>query len=1114
MAFAARHSWEDLVEVKLGGTIELGDVTPHNIRQLKRLNQVVFPVSYNDKFYKDVLEAGELAKLEIFINKFYIEFSTSSNGNAAIGHFLSTTSSSQLPCQSLSRLFLALTAPSQPVEERCFFVECVVRESRCLDITHTILHSSPQNDPRIVLFICDLLNNQTENMSEKQLEDVSTFLHFLHRMGACVLPSTNKEDNKAALENESLAWKQILDSDHEQWIQTNRASESRVLQRHENLAKLVSQNAMFVTRMVVEAQNMERKLFIENIKTTYSQGLAAKRAWLSMITQLTHERASWFFEKSYPQSWELDPTEGPQRVRRRTRHCHLHMNSRFLMPEYKYKLGPTNHLPPLAYLFEEDDIAADSASLIEKLHMNERITYTCTCTVISPSQETPGEVLIGNHCIHFVGEETTGQVVRGDRAVVSQAWPFDNIKEVVKRRFQLQDNALEIFLTNGLTYLVAFHSTREQEEFFSHLMNCPLPHLVETETLTALTHMWRERTLTNFEYLTQLNKLAGRSFNDLMQYPVFPFILCDYSSPTINLKDPDTYRCLSRPMAIQDKSKEQHYIKLYNYLKAEEEQSTSSDMMLPAAGSYHYGSHYSNSGTVLHFLVRLPPFTQMFLSYQDHNFDIPDRTFHSLRTTWRLSSGDSTTDVKELIPEFFFLPEFLINSEGFNFGVRQTGERVHDVCLPPWCRNDPRLFILVHRQALESDYVTENLHNWIDLVFGYKQTGKAAIEAVNMFHPATYYGVDVNKTEDPLKRKALQTMIKTFGQMPRQLFNSPHSAVAQSGSEETVYTHSAFAEVQGLKWGSYVGSLCETEPNLIWRRSHPAPLGCLLPLVTNDVFGLALNTCLMLSYKKEKVFTLYMHYQLSGHHSGEDSHHPLLYTCITSHQVITLICICASVPDCNLLFLGHMSGIIRVHQLICDSVKLKVEEKKPFVQLCGHSGQISTIQICKGYSIAVSGSDNGRCIIWDLNRLSYVRTLQSSGQPVSLIAISETLGDVAIVSHIDTTSLLKVYTINGKTVGEVYTSHVTALCYSSAPEGVSINVIATGHFNGSIRLWSSWDLSPVRLIKAERFTCPVVCLTYSFDNQHLYAANSEGTVLVWERPVRGLMKTPRFLTLI
>ncbi|KAL0280620.1 UNVERIFIED_CONTAM: hypothetical protein PYX00_001854 [Menopon gallinae] len=49
-----------------GSKIELGDVTPHNIKQLKRLNTVVFPVSYNDKFYKDVLEAGELAKLAYY----------------------------------------------------------------------------------------------------------------------------------------------------------------------------------------------------------------------------------------------------------------------------------------------------------------------------------------------------------------------------------------------------------------------------------------------------------------------------------------------------------------------------------------------------------------------------------------------------------------------------------------------------------------------------------------------------------------------------------------------------------------------------------------------------------------------------------------------------------------------------------------------------------------------------------------------------------------------------------------------------------------------------------------------------------------------------------------
>lgn len=47
----------------VSGVIELGDITVHNLRQLKKLNQIVFPVSYNDKFYKDILDVGQLAKL-------------------------------------------------------------------------------------------------------------------------------------------------------------------------------------------------------------------------------------------------------------------------------------------------------------------------------------------------------------------------------------------------------------------------------------------------------------------------------------------------------------------------------------------------------------------------------------------------------------------------------------------------------------------------------------------------------------------------------------------------------------------------------------------------------------------------------------------------------------------------------------------------------------------------------------------------------------------------------------------------------------------------------------------------------------------------------------------
>ncbi|GAB5592717.1 N-alpha-acetyltransferase 50 [Umbelopsis nana] len=46
--------------------ISLGDLTPNNIGQLRVLNSTLFPVNYSDKFYKEVLEVGELAKLAYF----------------------------------------------------------------------------------------------------------------------------------------------------------------------------------------------------------------------------------------------------------------------------------------------------------------------------------------------------------------------------------------------------------------------------------------------------------------------------------------------------------------------------------------------------------------------------------------------------------------------------------------------------------------------------------------------------------------------------------------------------------------------------------------------------------------------------------------------------------------------------------------------------------------------------------------------------------------------------------------------------------------------------------------------------------------------------------------
>ena len=89
-------------------------------------------------------------------------------------------------------------------------------------------------------------------------------------------------------------------------------------------------------------------------------------------------------------------------------------------------------------------------------------------------------------------------------------------------------------------------------------------------------------------------------------------------------------------------------------------------------------------------MMRLPPFTAMFLKYQDGSFDIPDRSFHDFEATWSCVTANSSTDVKELIPELFYLPEILKNNEKYNLGKLQNGQDVDDVRLPPWANEDAR----------------------------------------------------------------------------------------------------------------------------------------------------------------------------------------------------------------------------------------------------------------------------------------------------------------------------------------------------------------------------------------------------------------------------------------
>ena len=69
-------------------------------------------------------------------------------------------------------------------------------------------------------------------------------------------------------------------------------------------------------------------------------------------------------------------------------------------------------------------------------------------------------------------------------------------------------------------------------------------------------------------YLMRLNTLAGRSYNDLTQYPVFPWVLKDYSSATLELDKRDQHDS-------QHKHRELRHVNDHN--KCDQLRSTSSE---------------------------------------------------------------------------------------------------------------------------------------------------------------------------------------------------------------------------------------------------------------------------------------------------------------------------------------------------------------------------------------------------------------------------------------------------------------------------------------------------------------------------------------------------------
>lgn len=784
----------------------------------------------------------------------------------------------------LSRILLFLLCPIQQVDDRVFSLHLFAEKSNMLEWIRKFVEKSNDKFYRLFnLFVTDLIElgvselniYQLKNYSEEEAvmksrgggsssgETVITAEFVLRRF--CEKTNSKSLSGKQSktefadwferVQEEKLAYQEMI----QECAMKTFANMSQVYSR-------VYDTASHYNNQMIIAQQLERKRNFQTLRLLTEMNVKIKAKLVSFVRELIHEKAFWHLPDHYPQSWSLSPFESSNRIRKKMERCFLELDNRYVLNSCSKKLKSDHLFSSFLDVNPSINSSFTPSSVEEKAETGSgSFCFTNCVKVVLYDEEFDGEILLNNTGLQFFMNQSKS--IKSKNLFFSKRNLFQNflvnfvdIQEMTKCRYELQDVAVEIFLVSGLTYLIVFESTGDRDKFVQTLLDNRdwLPNLAESINLVSLTQLWRERRITNFEYLTHLNKLSGRTFNDLMQYPVFPFVIADYRSDILNLKEVSTFRILARPIAVQKKEREEFYIKQYEYLLKDnrEREQDGRNSFVVASSPYHYGAHYSNSGIVLYYLVRLPPYTQMFLQYQDKNFDVPDRAFHSIQTTWRLATEDSTNGFKELIPEFFYLPEFLLNTECFNLGIRQNGEQVDDVSLPPWCRNSARLFTLINRQALESNVVTQNLHHWIDLIFGYQQKGKAAVEAINVFHPATHYSADISKIEDEVRRHAIQTMIRTFGQMPSQLFNMPHPAISPDVTlplEDDLESNlPSMGEVIGLKWGVYVGSPIFPKPIVCLQRKCKSSISKIWALPTNDILLLPINSTLFVSYNQHR----------------------------------------------------------------------------------------------------------------------------------------------------------------------------------------------------------------------------------------------------------------------
>ena len=352
--------------------------------------------------------------------------------------------------------------------------------------------------------------------------------------------------------------------------------------------------------------------------------------------------------------------------------------------------------------------------------------------------------------------------------------------------FKVKDTSIDYFIDNIKYYMkqdiedicILYNKFGEKIGFMNKnniLLNFNMNFIYYEKKILNLKNLyekWYKWEISTLKLLMILNIYANRSYNDINQYPVFPWIITDFESDTLpNFDQPNFIRQMGKPMGMMDYTNESKERKEnYELHWKENENDTVKDENYD-----RYGSHYSTSLYLTYYLVRVFPFSYIRIELQGKKFDDPNRLFNSVANSYE-NALTQKSDLRELIPEFFCFPEMFLNVNGLNLGEIENSKGIKNLVqgveMPLWSKNNSYKFIEKHRELLESGEINEKINEWFNIIFGSKQKGKEAKKIGNLFLKQTYedYEEIYNKNDD--SSKIYNCRMVEFGVTPHQIFKN------------------------------------------------------------------------------------------------------------------------------------------------------------------------------------------------------------------------------------------------------------------------------------------------------------------------------------------------------